>query len=131
MSADSTSGALPRVLVVEDDPSVRGLLQTLLVSEGYDVSTASDGLAALVKAAAVQPQVVLLDLMMPDLSGQRVLEEMRGDPALADVPVVVVTGQQDAVAAMVETLGRENVFLKPFGVRALLDRVRAVTGGPA
>jgi DNA-binding response OmpR family regulator len=119
-----------KVLVVEDDPSVRGLLQTLLAAEGYDVVTASDGLAGLVKASAADPALVLLDLMMPDLGGVRVLEEMRGDPSLSGIPVIVVTGKIDAVPGMREVLGEENVFLKPFGVGELLARVDAVTGGP-
>ena len=70
----------PHVLVVEDDPSVRGLLQTLLLAEGYDVSTASDGLAGLVKANRERPSLILLDLMMPDLGGARVLEELDREP---------------------------------------------------
>jgi len=118
------------VLVVEDDPSVRGLLQTLLSAEGYDVATASDGLAGLGQASSCPPALVLLDLMMPDLGGVRVLEEMRDDPALVDVPVIVVTGQVDAVPAMRELLGDDNVFLKPFAVVELLARVGQVTGGP-
>jgi len=118
------------VLVVEDDPSVRGLLQTLLSAEGYEVATASDGLAGLVKATAEPPSLVLLDLMMPDLGGVRVLEEMRDDPELADVPVIVVTGKIDAVPGMRDLLGEDNVFLKPFAVGELLNRVAAVTGGP-
>ncbi len=119
-----------KVLVVEDDPSVRGLLQTLLSAEGYEVATASDGLAGLVKAAASPPALVLLDLMMPDLGGVRVLEEMRDDPELADIPVIVVTGKIDAVPSMRELLGEDNVFLKPFAVGELLARVGDVTGGP-
>lgn len=118
------------VLVVEDDPSVRGLLQTLLAAEGYDVVTASDGLAGLVKATSAHPSLVLLDLMMPDLGGVRVLEEMRDDPELADIPVIVVTGKIDAVPSMRELLGEDNVFLKPFAVAELLNRVADVTGGP-
>ena len=118
------------VLVVEDDPSVRGLLQTLLSAEGYEVVTASDGLAGLVKATASHPSLVLLDLMMPDLGGVRVLEEMRDDPELADIPVIVVTGKIDAVPQMRQLLGEDNVFLKPFAVGELLARVAAVTGGP-
>jgi len=118
------------VLVVEDDPSVRGLLQTLLSAEGYDVVTASDGLAGLVKATSGHPSLVLLDLMMPDLGGVRVLEEMRDDPELAAIPVIVVTGKIDAVPAMRDLLGEDNVFLKPFAVAELLTRVAEVTGGP-
>lgn len=119
-----------RVLVVEDDPSVRGLLQTLLSAEGYDVTTASDGLAGLVKATSAPPALVLLDLMMPDLGGVRVLEEMREDPELAGIPVIVVTGKVEAVPGMRDVLGEDNVFLKPFAVTELLARVGAVTGGP-
>lgn len=119
-----------RILVVEDDPSVRGLLQTLLSAEGYDVATASDGLAGLVKATSSPPELVLLDLMMPDLGGVRVLEEMRDDPELSDIPVIVVTGKVDAVPGMRSLLGEENVFLKPFAVGELLTRVGEVTGGP-
>jgi DNA-binding response OmpR family regulator len=118
------------VLVVEDDPSVRGLLQTLLSAEGYDVVTASDGLAGLVKATSNHPSLVLLDLMMPDLGGVRVLEEMRDDPELADIPVIVVTGKIDAIPGMRQLLGDDNVFLKPFAVGELLSRVAEVTGGP-
>ncbi len=118
------------VLVVEDDPSVRGLLQTLLSAEGYEVATASDGLAGLVKATSGHPSLVLLDLMMPDLGGVRVLEEMRDDPELADIPVIVVTGKIDAVPGMRDLLGEDNVFVKPFAVGELLSRVAAVTGGP-
>jgi DNA-binding response OmpR family regulator len=120
----------PRVLVVEDDPSVRGLLHTLLTAEGYDVATASDGLAGLVKASSQRPAVILLDLMMPDLGGSRVLEELRGDPTLADVPVIVVTGKVDAVPSLQAVLGESSVFAKPFGVAELLARVNEVTGGP-
>jgi len=119
-----------RVLVVEDDPSVRGLLHTLLSAEGYDVAAASDGLAGLVKATSTHPALVLLDLMMPDLGGVRVLEELREDPDLAGTPVIVVTGKVDAVPGIRALLGEGSVFVKPFAVAELLTRVAEVTGGP-
>ena len=119
----------PSVLVVEDDPSVRGLLNTLLTSEGYDVAVASDGIAGLVKASSHHPALILLDLMMPDLGGVRVLEELAYDPELAGIPVVVVTGKVEAVPALKDALGAENVFAKPFGVTELLERVAQITGG--
>ena len=68
--------------------------------------------------------------MMPDLGGIRVLEELRGDPSLADVPVVVVTGKIEAVPGLQQVLGENSVFAKPFGVAELLARVAEVTGGP-
>src|SRR3954462_13614527 len=113
----------PHVLAVEDDPSVRGLLQTLLAAECYDVSVASDGLAGLVKASSRRPSLILLYLIMPDLGGVRVLDELRGAPALADVPVIVVTGKEDAVPAMRAVLGESPMYAKPFGVADLLARV--------
>lgn len=118
------------VVVVEDDPSVRALLQTLLSAEGYAVATASDGLAGLEEVTSTHPALVLLDLVMPDLGGARVLQELRDDPELEDIPVIVVTGKVDAVPSMRDLLGEDNVFLKPFAVGELLGRVAAVTGGP-
>jgi DNA-binding response OmpR family regulator len=118
----------PRVLVMEDDPNVRGLLHTLLGSEGYDVVTASDGLAGLVKASAQPPALVLLDVMMPDLGGMRVLQELRSDPELAEVPVLVLTGRVEVVPELEAEIGPERVFVKPFGVPELLARVAVLTG---
>jgi DNA-binding response OmpR family regulator len=129
-SEPEVARSVPHILVVEDDPSVRGLLQTLLIAEGYDVATASDGLAGLVKASSHRPALILLDLMMPDLGGVRVLEELHDNPATAEVPVVVVTGKLDAVPALAQQLGEASVFAKPFGVAELLARVAEVTGGP-
>jgi CheY-like chemotaxis protein len=118
----------PQVLVVEDDPSVRGLLDTLLSSEGYHVATASDGIAGLSEAVAHRPAVILLDLVMPDLGGLRVLEEMHAIPGLAGVPVVVLTGRLEAIPALEDRLGPDRVFSKPFGVDDLLVRIAELTG---
>jgi DNA-binding response OmpR family regulator len=120
----------PHVLVVEDDPSVRGLLQTLLSAEGYDVATAADGLAGLLEVSRTRPALILLDLMMPDLGGLRLLEELGGDEAMAGIPVVVVTGKAEAVPSLRTRLGDDAVFLKPFAVDELLDKVARATGGP-
>jgi DNA-binding response OmpR family regulator len=120
----------PRVLVVEDDPNVRGLLDTLLTAEGYAVSTAGDGIAALATAASDPPALLVLDVVMPDLGGLQVLEELEHDPVLSAVPVVVVTGLQGALPDLRARLGSDSVFLKPFGVLELLARVAELTGGP-
>lgn len=122
------SDPAPQVLVVEDDPSVRGLLETLLSSEGYRVVTASDGMAGLHEAAASRPAVILLDLVMPDLGGVQVLQELHSSPALADVPVLVLTGRLEAIPALEDQLGRDRVFSKPFGVADLLSRIAQLSG---
>jgi DNA-binding response OmpR family regulator len=126
----TSTAAGPRVLVVEDDPSVRGLLRTLLAAEGYDVVAAADGLAGLVQAAQQKPALVLLDVVMPDLGGMRMLEEMRAEPTLADVPVVVVTGKTEIVPGLRDLLGEDAVIAKPFAVERLLATVADITGGP-
>ena len=118
----------PYVLVIEDDPSVRGLLDTLLSSEGYRVTTAADGVAGLTEAVASRPSAVLLDLVMPDLGGMAVLQEMKSNPLLATVPVVVLTGRLEAIPALEDELGRDRVFSKPFGVADLLSRIAELTG---
>jgi DNA-binding response OmpR family regulator len=128
MSRSESDPGEPHVLVIEDDPSVRGLLDTLLTAEGYSVSAASDGIAGLSQAAQRAPAVVLLDIMMPDLGGMGVLHEMAANPALADVPVLVLTGHLDAIPALQEQLGRDRVFPKPFGVADLLSRIAELTG---
>ena len=112
-----------RVLVVEDDPSVRGLLQTLLSAEGYDVITASDGLAGLVKAASTKPALMLLDLMMPDLGGIYQPDKQKEAQA-------VYRTTEDKHPGVKQLLGDGHVFLKPFAVAELLARVADVTGGP-
>ncbi len=118
----------PLVLIVEDDPSVRSLLDTLLTAEGYQVATASDGVAGLHEATAHRPAIILLDLVMPDLGGLRVLDELRSSPTLAGVPVLVLTGRIEAIPALEDQLGADRVFSKPFGVEDLLARIAELTG---
>lgn len=121
----------PLILVIEDDPSVQRLLGLLLESQGYEVAIARDGLEGLVKAGFRHPSLVVLDLMMPNINGERVLQEMRADALLATVPVVIVTGIADAHDSFDDLVGAENVFTKPFSPEVLLDRVAQVVGEAA
>jgi DNA-binding response OmpR family regulator len=121
----------PLILVVEDDPSVQNLLTILLEAEGYEVISARDGLEGLVKMELQHPSLVILDLMMPNVSGDRVIDEIRGDPRLNRVPVVVVSGRHDVHESFDDVLGKENVFAKPLDPASLLSRVEELLGGPA
>jgi DNA-binding response OmpR family regulator len=123
MSPDNPAEA-PLVVVVEDDKSVRDLLETVLVSEGFRVRTARDGLEGLLKIRMLQPAALLLDIMMPDVGGLRVLDELGTEHA--GVPVIVVTGKPQAAEEARQRLGKDNVFDKPFDVDALIARVHAV-----
>ena len=117
-------GGEPTVLVVEDDRGVRDLLVTVLAAEGFDVRTAKDGLEGLLKLRMWSPDAVVLDIMMPDVGGLRVLDELAAEHA--EIPVIVVTGKPDAVDQATARLGPENVFPKPFDVDELIARIRAV-----
>ncbi len=116
------------ILVVEDDVSAQDLYQVLLEVEGCEVVRALDGDEALEKIQALIPQLVILDLMMPNLDGEEVLRQMKMDSRLARIPVVVVTGKHEAVERMEEQLGIENVFAKPFHPTKFLDRVTDLIG---
>ena len=122
------SARRPLILVVEDDPSVQNLLKVLLEAEGYEVIDAADGLEGLVKMELQHPSLVILDLMMPNVTGDRVIDEIRGDVRLSRVPLIVVSGRHDVHESFDELLGKENVFAKPLDPTALLERVAELLG---
>jgi CheY-like chemotaxis protein len=80
-----------RVLVVEDDPALRDLLHTVLLDEGYEARTATDGATALALLESWRPQVILLDLMMPGMDGWQFRHLQQADPRLASIPLVVMS----------------------------------------
>lgn len=118
----------PLILVVEDDPSVQNLLRVLLEAEGYEVIHAEDGLEGLVKMELQHPSLVILDLMMPNVTGDRVIDEIRGDPRLNRVPLLVVSGRHDVHESFDDLLGKDNVFAKPLDPTGLLGRIAELLG---
>lgn len=122
------TGRAPLILVVEDDAGVREFIAEVLEERGYEVITAADGLEGLVKLELRHPSLMLLDLMMPNVEGDRVLAEIRSDPRLANVPVLVVSGREDAHRVFDPLVGRENVVRKPFDPDALARRVAELVG---
>lgn len=115
---------MTRVLVVEDDPAIGRLLRRSLTDRGDVVSVATDGASGLSAALQEQPEVVLLDLGLPDLSGHEVLVMLR---AVSQVPVIVVTAEDDD-RSVVRALdaGADDYLVKPFGSDQLAARIRAV-----
>jgi DNA-binding response OmpR family regulator len=116
--------AMTRVLVVEDDPAIGRLLRRSLTEGGNAVFVATDGTSGLTLALSEQPDVVLLDLGLPDLDGRQVLTMLR---AVSQVPVIVITAQDDdrtVVAAL--DAGADDYLVKPFGGEQLAARIRAV-----
>jgi two-component system KDP operon response regulator KdpE len=116
---------MTRVLVVDDDPQILRALRINLRARQYDVDVAADGAAALHAAAAHPPDLVVLDLGLPDMDGADVIRGLRG---WSTVPIIVLSGRAegtDKVAAL--DAGADDYVTKPFGVDELLARIRAVT----
>ncbi len=115
------------VLVVDDDPDVCDLVTYKLEQSGFDVRRASDGDAALREVAAQIPDLVLLDVMMPGISGLEVLQRWRANAETAVMPVIMLTAkaQENDVERGFE-LGADDYVVKPFSPRELARRVAAV-----
>lgn len=111
-----------RILTADDDPHILRLVARNLAMEGYDVLTASDGKLALEQIEAHQPDLVLLDVMMPQMDGFAVCQRVR---ELSTVPIIIVTArEQDKVRGL--DMGADDYLTKPFSVEELLARVWAV-----
>jgi len=120
----SVSGRTPRVLVVEDDEEIAGVLQRSLRMEGYDVRISGDGEAALTEARAFVPDLVILDLGLPKLDGMEVARRLRAED---DTPILMLTARDDVEArvAGLDT-GADDYLVKPFERQELLARLRAL-----
>ena len=120
-------GSKPTILVVEDEAALLALLRYNLERQGFHVEEATDGQEALLRIAEAKPDLVLLDWMLPAMSGIEVCRQIRRRPATRDLPVIMVTARtedQDAVRAL--DTGADDYIAKPFAVEALLARIRAL-----
>jgi diguanylate cyclase (GGDEF)-like protein len=116
-----------RVLVVDDDPDIVQFVRMNLELEGYDVDTAANGLLALERIREHVPDLVLLDVMMPEMDGLTVLSKMRRSPGTASTPVIILTAKalaDDRVRGL--DLGADDYITKPFDLEELIARVRTV-----
>ena len=117
----------PLVLLVEDEAALVTMLRYNLEKQGFRVEEATDGQEALTRIAETQPDLVLLDWMLPVVSGIEVCRQIRRRPSTRDLPVIMVTARtedQDAVRAL--NTGADDYITKPFSVDALLARMRAL-----
>lgn len=111
----------PRILVVDDSPSILRVVETVLSGAGYDVETAPDGATALEQAKARVPHLVLLDFMMPRMNGHQVCVALRQEDSLKDVPVVLMCTKGDGAAErLVQQMGVVDYITKPFSPDAIL-----------
>jgi len=116
-----------RVLIVEDEPDIRDLLAFHLEREGYHVTRSRTGADALRQVRARPPDLILLDLMLPELGGLDVCRRLRQDPRTASVPIVMLTARGEEVDRILGLeLGADDYIVKPFSPKEVVARVRAV-----
>lgn len=115
------------ILVAEDQPHIRALIQYKLRNSGYQVVAVEDGEAALQKATELKPDLILLDVMMPLLTGFEVLAALKGNEQTKSIPVLMVTAQssEDEVLKGLE-MGADDYVTKPFSPNELAARVKTV-----
>lgn len=114
------------VLVVDDDPAARNLLERALTRKGYRVATAANGIEAIERARELHPIAVTLDVVMPDMDGWSVLSQMKAAPELSRIPVILVTMTDDRARGY--ALGASDVMSKPYDLDRLLDILRRQKG---
>ncbi|KON80656.1 response regulator [Azoarcus sp. PA01] len=116
-----------KILIADDEQNIVISLEFLMKREGYEVSIATDGEEAVARIRAELPDLVLLDVMMPKKSGFEVCQEIKADPALQSVRILMLTAKgRDAEVAKGLALGADAYMTKPFSTKELVERVRSM-----
>lgn len=117
------------VLVVEDDPDQRRLLERMLAGSGWRVATAPDGESGLEAARTHRPDAIVLDVMMPRLNGYQACRQLKADPTLAGIPVVMCTSKdQPADQYWATEVGADAFLAKPVDITRLMQMLDRLTG---
>ena len=114
-----------KILAVDDEPDALDLIEFNLKAAGFDVSTAEDGKEALKKARQILPQLILLDLMLPQIDGLEICKALRRDPATVSIPIIMLTARAAEIDRVLGLeLGADDYVTKPFSPRELVLRVK-------
>ncbi len=119
-----------RVVYIEDDPEIIGLVRLILSRHGFELIGAEGGRSGLLMVKQMHPDLVLLDLMLPDMDGWEVYRRMRTDETLKDIPVIIITVKADRAErrAALTTFNVNGYITKPFDMHELVQNVRRVLG---
>jgi DNA-binding response OmpR family regulator len=119
-----------KILIVDDEPNIVLSLEFLMKKEGFEVAVANDGDEALAKVASFNPDLLLLDVMMPRKSGFEVCEALRADPSRAALKIVMLTAKgRDTEVAKGLALGADAYVTKPFSTKDLVVKVKEMLAG--
>lgn len=120
----------PVILVVDDDVDLSGIIRLILSSAGYDTHVANSGQEALEWLTSNRPDLVLLDLMMPDINGFTILRKMRANEPTKQLPIVVLTAKADQETRdETRSMGADEFLTKPVNANSLLDHVKRALAG--
>lgn len=118
----------PTILIVEDDPAGQQVIDAILENQGYEIEFAATGKEALKKAAQLKPDLILLDIMLPEMDGLQVLQQLRSRAEIAKIPVVMLTALNDRdIRIACLDAGADDFFNKPFDRAELRARIRSIT----
>ena len=119
-----------RVVCIEDEPEMIDLVRLILGRKGFQVIGANGGVEGLDTVRREKPDLVLLDLMMPDMDGWEVYQQMKADPELRDIPVVVVTAKAQSIDKVLglHIAKVDDYITKPFGPQELMESVAKILG---
>ncbi|OGO13520.1 MAG: two-component system response regulator [Chloroflexi bacterium RBG_13_68_17] len=119
-----------RVVCVEDEPEMIDLVRLILGRKGYEVIGANGGIEGLETVRREKPDLILLDLMMPDMDGWEVYQQIKADPGLRDIPVIVVTAKAQSIDKVLglHIAKVDDYITKPFGPQELLESVDKILG---
>ena len=116
-----------KLLIIEDDRSLAGVLEYNFSSAGYKVYTAHDGQDGVNQARSKQPDVIILDLMIPVIDGIEVCRQLRSEQATAETPIMMLTAKSEETDQLIGfSVGADDYVVKPFSVRVLLERVKSL-----
>jgi two-component system phosphate regulon response regulator PhoB len=116
-----------KILVVDDEPDIIELVEFNLKSAGFEVLTAVDGAEAIEKARQLQPNLILLDLMLPEIDGMEVCKTLRREPATAGIPIIMLTAKAAEIDRVLGLeLGADDYVTKPFSPRELILRIKGI-----
>jgi twitching motility two-component system response regulator PilH len=117
------------ILVIEDDPDQRRLMERTLTTSGYRILTASDGQTGLESALALQPKLIILDVMMPRMNGYQTARALKQNPATAAIPILMVTTKQEPADQFWSSqVGADGFLTKPVDIAELIKVVGRLAG---
>ena len=122
---------LKKILVIDDEGDLLKLAKTRLEASGYNISTLDGGDRALEVTKREKPDLILLDIVMPGKNGYDVCKELKGDPAVRDIPVIIFTAyypEEEYVKTHMEEVGADDYILKPFEAQTLLAKIKYLIG---